>query len=150
MTEYEYDSDNKLIKSCDYYKSTNATEFLLEECLIYVYRKNQIFQVKTAENELKKYFEKKGDFVFGYTAHKKLKYKYKNGEFIYQNMDSIIFKYDRNKIGQIIKTTKTDNNGNLIFTTVYEYLNGLLMKVISKDKNGILRHEDNYEYEYYE
>ncbi|WP_299122058.1 hypothetical protein [uncultured Tenacibaculum sp.] len=65
-------------------------------------------------------------------------------------MDSIIFKYDRNKIGQIIKTTKTDNNGNLIFTTVYEYLNGLLMKVISKDKNGILRHEDNYEYEYYE
>jgi len=150
LTEYEYDSDNKLIKSCDYYKSINATKFLLEECLIYIYRKSRIFKVKTAENELKNYYEKKGEFVFGYSSDKKLKCKYKNGEFVYKNMDSIIFKYDRNKIGQLIKTTKTDNSGNLIFTTVYEYSNGLLTKVVSKDKNGILRQEEDYQYEYYE
>ncbi|MEP3836625.1 MAG: hypothetical protein ABJM36_03205 [Algibacter sp.] len=150
LTKYEYDSDNKLIKSCDYYKSTNATEFLLEECLIYIYRKNRIFKVKTTENELKNYYKKKGDFVFGYSAAKKLKYKYKNGEFVYQNMDSIIFRYDRNDIGQIKKTTKTDNSGNLIFNTFYEYSNGLLTKVVSKDKNGILRREEDYQYEYYE
>ncbi|MEE9407562.1 MAG: hypothetical protein V3V28_05755 [Polaribacter sp.] len=150
LTEYEYDSDNKLIKSCDYYKSTNATEFQLEECLIYVYRKNRIFKVKTTDNELKNYYKKKGDSIFGYSADKKLKYKYKNGEFVYQNMDLIIFKYDRNEIGQILKTTKTDNNENLIFSTIYEYSNGLLRKVVSKDKYGTLRRDEDYQYEYYE
>jgi hypothetical protein len=150
LTEYEYNSENKLIKSCDYYKSTNATEYQLEECLNYFYRKNRIFKVKTTDNELESYYKQKGDLIFGYSADKKLKYKYKNGEFIYQNMDSIIFNYDRNDIGQILKTTKTDNKENLIFTSIYEYSNGLLKKIVSKDKNGNLRQEEEYIYEYYE
>jgi len=150
LTEYEYNSDNKLIKSCDYYKSSNTAEYQLEECLIFIYSKNRIFKVKTADNELESYYEKKGDLTYGYSSDKKLKYKYKNGEFIYQNMDSIIFRYDRNEIGQFLKITKTDNKENLIFITVYEYSNGLLTKVVSKDKNGNLRREQNYQYEYYE
>jgi hypothetical protein len=150
LTLYEYDLDNKLIKSYDYYKSTNATEFLLEECLIYIYRKNRISKVIKSDDEIKNYYEKKGDSIFGYSADKKLKYKYKNGEFVYQNMDSIIFKYDRNEIGQIIKTTKTDISDNLIFSTIYTYSKGLLIKVVSKDKNVILRKKEDYQYKYYE
>ena len=150
LTEYEYDSDNKLIKSCDYYKSANATEFLLEECQLYHYKNNRIFKVTNLNNEIEFYYKKKGDTILGFSSDKKLKYKYKNGEFVYQKLDSIIFIYDRNEIGQIIKTTKTDNSGNLIFSTVYEYSNGLIMKVISKDKNGLLRREEDYRYEYYQ
>lgn len=150
LTEYEYDSNNKLIKSCDYYKSINATEFQIEECLIYVYRKNRIFKVKTVDNELESYYKKKGNLTFGYSADKKLKYKYKNGEFVYQNRDSIIFNYERNEIGQILKATKTDNKGNLIFSSIYKYSNGLLRKIVSKYKDGNLRREEDYLYEYYE
>ena len=88
--------------------------------------------------------------VFGFNADNELKYKYKNGEFVYQNLDSIIFQYERNKIGQILKTTKTDKNGTVLSHSNYEYSNGLLMKVISKDRDGNLIREEEYQYEFYE
>ena len=87
---------------------------------------------------------------FGFNADNKLKYKYKNSELVYQNLDSIIFQYERNKIGQILKTIKTDKKGTVISQSFYEYSNGLLMKVISKDRDGNLIREEEYQYEYYE
>jgi len=149
LTEYEYDSDNKLIKSCDYYKSSNDSEFKLEECLKYYYKKNIIWKVTTLNNQLKTYYKKIGRITLGYSTENKLKYKYKNGEFIYQNMDSIIFQYKRNIIGQIIETTKTDDKENLISKSVYEYSNGLLKKIVSKDNDGNLIRKKDYIYEYY-
>ena len=150
LTEYEYNSDLKLIKSCDYYKSTNASEFRLEECQVYHYQMNRIHKVTNRDNELESYYKKKGDMIFGYTADDKLKYKYKNGEFVYQNLDSIIFKYKRNDIGQIIETNKTDKDDNILSKTLYQYSNGLLISVVSKNNTGILLRKEDYEYEYYE
>ncbi|RKN79843.1 hypothetical protein [Ulvibacterium marinum] len=149
LTEYEYDSDNRLIKSRDYYKSSNSTEFILEECQNYFYKNNRISKVTNLENEIESYYKKKGKVIFGYTADNKLKYKYKNGEFVYQNLDSIIFQYKRNRIGQILKTRKTDKTGTILSNTAYEYSNGLLMKVVAKDGNGNLMREEEYHYEYY-
>ena len=37
-----------------------------------------------------------------------------------------------------------------IKSSIYEYSNGLLMKVISKDREGDLIREEEYQYEYYE
>ena len=150
LTEYEYDSDNRLVKSRDFYKSSNSTDFLLEESQFYHYKKNRISKVTNLDNEIESFYKKKGKMFFGFNADNKLKYKYKNSELVYQNLDSIIFQYERNKIGQILKTIKTDKKGTVISQSFYEYSNGLLMKVISKDRDGNLIREEEYQYEYYE
>jgi hypothetical protein len=150
LTEYEYDSDNRLIKSRDFYKSSNSTDFLLEESQFYHYKKNRISKVTNIDNEIESFYKKKGELVFGFNADNELKYKYKNGGFVYQNLDSIIFQYERNKIGQILKTIKTDKKGTLLSQSIYEYSNGLLMKVISKNRDGNLIREKEYQYEHYE
>ena len=150
LTEYEYNSKNELIKSCDYYKSTNGTVFNLEECQIYHYKHNRIIKVTNSDNKIESYYKKKGDTILGFKNGKKLKYKYKNGEFVYQKLDSLIFLYERNEIGQIINTTKTDHQKNIKEISTYEYSNGLLTKVITRDKFGVLRETEEYQYEYYE
>lgn len=150
LTEYEYDSENRLIKSRDFYKSSNSTDFLLEESLFYHYKKNRISKVTNIDNEIESIYKKKGKMVFGFNADNELKYKYKNGDFIYQNLNSTIFQYERNKIGQILKTIKTDTKGTVLSQNIYEYSNGLLMKVISKDRDGNLIREEEYQYKYYE
>ncbi|MBO0341973.1 hypothetical protein [Flagellimonas profundi] len=150
LTEYEYDSDYRLIKSRDYYKSSNSTEFLLEESQNYHYENNRVSKVTNLDNEIEFFYKKKGEMIFGFTANNELKYKYKNGEFVYQSLDSIIFQYERNKIGQILKTIKTDKKGIVLSQSFYEYSNGLLMKVISKDRDGNLIWKKEYQYEYYE
>lgn len=150
MTEYKYDLNNKLINSCDYYKGPKDKAFKLEECQNFYYKKNRIIKVTTDDDELDFYYKKKGKMIFGYTAENKLKYKYKNGEFVYQNLDSIIFYYKRNEIGQITEITKTDNKNKLKSKSIYEYANGLLKKIVSYDNEGYLIREEDYIYEYYE
>jgi len=149
LTEYQYDLNNKLIKSLDYYKSSTATEFVLEEVREYHYKKNRIVKVTNLENEVQSYYKKKGKMIFGYSKDDKLKYKYLNGEFVYQNLDSIIFLYERNNIGQILKTTKTDNHGTVIWNSIYEYENGLLTKVMTQNESGILIKIEEYHYGFY-
>ena len=150
LTEYKYDSENKLIKSLDYYKSANSTEFRLETGQNYHYKNNRLSKVTNLESEVESFYKKEGKMVFEYSANKQLKYKYKNGEFVYQDLDSVIFRYQRNKIGQIIKTTKTDKSGIVLSQSFYDYSNDLLMKVVTKDVNGNLIQEEGYQYEYYE
>ncbi len=150
LTKYEYDSENRLIKSRDFYKSSNSTDFLLEESQFYHYKKNRISKVTNIENEIESFYKKKRKMVFRFNANNELKCKYKNGEFVYQNLDSIIFQYERNKIGQILKTIKTNKKGTVLSHSIYEYSNGLLMKVISKDRGRNLIREEEYQYEYYE
>ncbi len=150
ITEYEYDLDNKLIRSCDYFKGSKDSELKLEECLNYHYIRNRIIKVTTDDDEVDFYYKKKGATIFGYTSNNKLKYKYRKGEFIYQNLDSIIFHYKRNRIGQILEITKTDDKKNVKSRSVYKYSNGLLEQIISKDDKGSLIREEDYIYEYYE
>ena len=150
LTEYEYNSENELIKSCDYYKSVNSPTFSLEECQLYHYKNNRINKVTNSDNEIESYYKKKGDTILGFSSDKKLKYKYKNREFVSQKLDSIIFLYERNEIGQILNTTKTDHQKNIIETSTYEYSEGLLTKVITIDKVCVLRETEEYQYEYYE
>ncbi|OIQ26937.1 MAG: hypothetical protein BM564_13615 [Bacteroidetes bacterium MedPE-SWsnd-G2] len=148
LTEYEYNSDNELIKSCDYYKSVNSPIFNLEGCQLYHYKNNRIIKVTDLDDNIESYYRKKGDTILGFSSDKKLKYKYKNGEFVYQKLDSIIFLYERNKINQILKATKTDHHKNIIEISTYEYSNGLLTKVITRNKFGVLRETEEYEYDY--
>lgn len=150
MTEFEYDAENKLIKTCNYYKSTNAPAFNLEECKRYHYKNNRISKVTNLDNDITSYYTKKGDTILGFSGDKKLENKYLKGEAIYLKFDSFIYHYERNKIGQLLKTTKVDHQKNVLETTIFEYYKGLLTKVKTVNKFGAILITEEYQYEYYE
>jgi hypothetical protein len=149
LTIYVHDANHKLVKALDYYKNTNSTEYKLQDGQIYHYKKGRLRKVTNLKNDIELRYKKKKGMVFGFSADKKLKYKYKNGDFVYKDYDSIIFRYERNNIGQFLRVMKTDQNDSVLSNTVYEYSNGLLIKTITKDSKGNLIQEREYLYEYY-
>ena len=150
LTEYEYNSKGKLIKSCDYLKEPNETTFKLVNCDRYVYNQDMLEKVYSSDDVVVKSYEKKDGIIFGYSENKTLESKYENGELIYYKQDSTIIKFERNKIGQLLKSTEFDDEGKIIDTTDFEYSNGLLIGVTSKDCFGNLIYKDEYIYEYFQ
>ncbi len=152
LSIYEYDSEQKLIKSCDYWKDALYKEYKLEGCETYHYKDGLIHKIKSFKGITTSTFkhDDKG-FISKFNATNKLESKYENGELIYlRSRDNSAYKYERNSIGQILKSIKVDLEGNLLNEKIFEYQNGLLIKTVFKEKNGHIKYVERYVYEYYE
>lgn len=148
LSLYEYDADNNLIEIQDYYKHSDSNEFVLEASQTIHYEDNQITKVTDINNNVETIYKKYGEIIIGYSANNVLESKYKNGASIYKKIDSLDCYYEHNDLGQILKATVNYEENKTRITT-YEYSNGLLTKVSTKEGQVILS-ESKYEYEYYE
>jgi len=151
VTEYEYNKDGKLKKSCDYLKNLNSDIVRLQNCDKYIYRKDLIKKVKSYEkNKTKFYYKKNDSLVIKYSDKKELVSKYFNGDIVYLKNNSEITKYTRNHKGQVFKIEIINNENKIITTFLFEYKDELLIKVIKKNSAGFTIEFDDIHYEFHQ
>lgn len=145
-TEYHYDSDGMLNKYCELRKPDRESVYELQDCFKVHRLKNRIVCVTNSDNDTINYFKKKGRKTFRYTKLDSIDTEYIKGHFIMRKYPDKTYFYKRNKAGRIIKTTVFDNKNIKIGETIFEYENGLLLKVISYDENMKLKYQEIYNY----
>ena len=152
--QYEYDSENRLVKSCLSQRLSiddDLGDLIDFGCDQYHYKNNRLEKVTNPEGDLRSYYETSGDTILSYNHRKSIKYKYVNGQPVYYRpLDSIIYYFDRNEIGLLLKETKTDDQQDIKSISTHEYANGLLTKVTTRNQSGVLLKTEAYAYKYYD
>ena len=149
VSEYEYNLKGQLIRTCDYTRASGELRFKLDSCVTLRYKNNKLKEVYSKDRRLYYYKEVDG-IVHEYSDSDELETKYENGEIIFMKVDSTSYYYKNNNIGQTLETIERDAQGNMTSKTVFEYTNGLLKKVTSKDNLGRYIYREEYVYEFFD
>ena len=149
VSEYEYNAKGQLIRNCDYTRASGELRFTLDSCMTFQYKNNKLIEVYSKNKRINYYKEVDG-IVHEYSDSGELESKYEKGEIIYLKVDSTSYEYKNNSVGQILESIEKDAQGNMLSKTVFEYTNGLLKKVTSRDNLGKYIFREEYVYEFFD
>jgi len=151
ITEYEYNENGNLKKSCDYVKKPTFDSRTLQNCRKYIYRKGFLKKViPSSKSDSQIDYKRKDSLIIKYSNKGEIVSKYLNGDIVYLNKNSDTTIYTRNEKGQLTKIETKNIENNILETYTYEYKDELLRKVIKKNSAGHIIEFDEIQYEYYE
>ncbi len=147
-TNYSYNSKGKLSKYCEFTKQSKKSSYSLNNCFEIHWVKNKIEYITNSNNDTTAYFKRKGKKAYRYTKLGSIDTEYANGFMVMRKYPDNTYYYERNKQGQIVKTTVFNKEDIKIGETIFEYKKGLLITVTSYDQNSTITYQEVYNYFY--